>query len=156
MTSNPTLTRSVRAVALVEAAKASLVLLAGFGILALLHHDVHALATDLIERLHLNPARKVPRIFIDAASRLTDARLWLLATLALVYATVRATEAYGLWFERPWAEWFALVTGAIYLPVEIYELWEKVTWIRVCALAVNAGIVAAMAYALWRSRSRTA
>jgi uncharacterized membrane protein (DUF2068 family) len=141
----------VRVVALVEAAKAALVLLAGFGILSFLHRDVHAIAAQLIERLHLDPANKYPRIFIDAAERVTDARLWLLAWLAMTYAMLRAVEAYGLWRDRIWAEWIALVTGAIYLPVEIYELTRGITFVKVFAIVVNLVVVGYMAYVVRRS-----
>ncbi|MCZ7627423.1 MAG: DUF2127 domain-containing protein [Candidatus Methylomirabilis sp.] len=42
--------------------------------------------------------------------------------MAAGYASVRFVEAYGLWLERRWAEWFAAVSGGIYIPFEIYEL----------------------------------
>jgi uncharacterized membrane protein (DUF2068 family) len=142
----------IRVVALVEAAKAVVVLLAGFGVLTLVHRDVHAFAAQLVERLHLDPANKYPRIFIDAVSRLTDARLWLLASLAMIYAVVRAVEAYGLWRGRAWAEWFALVTGGIYLPIELYELTQGITSVKVAACVINIAIVGYMAYALCRSK----
>ena len=34
----------------------------------------------------------------------------------------RLIEACGLWYRRTWAEIFAIVTGAIYLPIEVYEI----------------------------------
>lgn len=43
----------------------------------------------------MNPAKKYPRIFLDAASNVGDAQLWMLAALALAYAVLRGTEAYG-------------------------------------------------------------
>lgn len=70
----------IRFIAFVEAAKALLVLLAGFGLLALIDHDAEAVASQVIARLHLDAANRYPKIFIDAASHVTDARLWLLAT----------------------------------------------------------------------------
>jgi uncharacterized membrane protein (DUF2068 family) len=132
----------VRTIAVVEAGKAILVLLAGFGLLALVHRDVEEIAAELIRRLHLNAANHYPKIFIDAAARVTDARLWLLAVSAMVYAIVRLVEAYGLWFERRWAEWIALLSGAVYLPVEVYELGRHVTAIKIAALVINLIIVA--------------
>lgn len=141
----------MRAVALIEAAKAALVLLAGLGLLALVHRDVQTLAERFIRHSHLNPASRYPRVFLDAADRVTDGRLWTLAALAGAYALVRGIEAYGLWFERRWAEWFALASGGIYLPVEIYEVIHRVTWIKITVLVANAGIVAYMGYALRRS-----
>ncbi len=138
--------------ALFEAAKGGLVLLAGFGLLALIHRDVQAAAEYLVARSHLSPAKKYPQIFIDAAASMTDARLWFLASLALFYSIVRFVEAYGLWRERRWAEWFALITAALYLPVEIYELSRRVTGIKIGALIVNAVIVIFMIYVIRQSK----
>ena len=140
--------------AVVEAAKAALVLLAGFGLLALIHRDVQDLAEKFVRHSHLNPAGKYPRIFLDAAERVTDTRLWLYASFAALYSLIRSIEAYGLWNERRWAEWFALASGAIYLPVEIYEVVHRVTWIKVAILIVNAGVVAYMGYALRHSAAQ--
>ncbi len=144
----------IRIVAAFEAAKGVLVLLVGFGLLALVHHDAQAMAEQLVERFHLNPASRYPRIFIHAAGAVTDARLWLLACAALGYAAARIIEAYGLWRERRWAEWFAVATGGIYMPIELYELFHGVTWAKVSLLVVNTAIVAYMSYALWQTRQR--
>ena len=145
---------AVRVVAVIEAAKAVLVLLAGLGLLSLIHKDVQELAERIVERLHMNPAREYPHIFIEAASKVTDARLWQLAWLALGYAIIRLVEAYGLWWKRRWAEWFALVSGGMYIPIEIYEVLHHATWIKACVLVINGCIVAYMAYELRHSRAK--
>ncbi len=141
----------VRAVAIFEAAKGTLVLLAGLGLLTLLHRDVEDLAERLVRASHLNPASHYPQIFMDAASRVTDTHLWLMAGAAALYTTVRGVEAYGLWLERRWAEWFALISGGLYIPVEVYELWHRATWIKLAVLAANLAVVLYMAYALRHS-----
>ena len=138
-------------IALLEAAKGTLVLFAGFGLLSLLHRDIQSIAIMLIGHLHLNPGRKYPGIFIAAASRETDKELWLYAALALVYSTFRLLEGYGLWRERVWAEWLALVSGMVYLPVEVYGVVRKFTWEHVSILVVNLIVVVLMALVLWRS-----
>jgi uncharacterized membrane protein (DUF2068 family) len=153
MIRKPLLT-GVRAVAIVEAGKAAVVLLAGFGLLALIHRDVQAIAERFVRHSHLNPAGKYPRIFLDAAERVTDANLWLFAALAALYALVRSIEAYGLWNERRWAEWFALASGAIYLPVEIYELGHKFGWVKFSIFLTNILVVLYMAYALKHSKEQ--
>ncbi len=145
----------LRIVAVFEAAKAALVLFAGMGLLSLVHKDVQAVAERFVERFHMNPAHKYPHIFIDAASKVSDANLWQLAWLALAYAVVRLVEAYGLWHHRRWAEWFALVSGGMYIPIEIYEAIHHVTWVRICVVIINAGIVAYMAYELRHSKPKT-
>ena len=149
----PSSTYGVRFIAIVEAAKAVVVLLAGFGLLTLIHRDVEAAAAHVIRRLHLNAANHYPRIFLDAASRVTDTHLWIMAGLAMFYALARLVEAYGLWFDRRWAEWFALISGAIYLPVEVYELCHHANAIKAAALVINLIIVSFIG---WRLRRSTA
>lgn len=59
MTNNPSNTShaGLKAVAMFEALKGLLVLLGGFGLLALVHHDVQAFVERIVVHLHLNPAR---------------------------------------------------------------------------------------------------
>lgn len=138
----------LRAVAILEAVKGAVVLAAGLGLLGLLHRNVEELAEQLLRFGHLNPASKYPRIFLDAAAQVTDARLWWLAAGAVAYAAVRFVEAYGLWRGRAWAEWLALVGGALYVPVEIYHLAHGFSWLKIAVLGTNLAVVAYMAYAL--------
>lgn len=149
------LRKSLDVVAAIEAAKGTIVLLAGFGLLGLLHKDLHALSGDIVAHLHMNPARKYPHIFIDLMSSLNDRRLWLMSGMALLYSTIRFAEAYGLWKQKTWAEWLALVGGCIYLPFEVYEVFKKPSFIHVSALVVNLVIVLLMAKVLLQRRSRT-
>jgi hypothetical protein len=51
---------AIRTVALVEAAKGALVLVAGLGLLSLVHHDAQRLAEVLVTHSHLNPASRYP------------------------------------------------------------------------------------------------
>ena len=144
----------VRLIAVFEALKGTLVLLAGFGLLALVHHDVQAFAERLVRHSHLNPARHYPRIFIEAAARTSDSRLRILAALAFAYAVIRLVEAYGLWHMKVWAEWFAIIAGSVYLPVEVYEVFQRLTWTRAGVLLVNLFIVAYLARVRLLSRRR--
>ncbi len=132
-------------------------LLAGFGLLSLLHKDVGDVAERVVERFHMNPARHLSQVFIQAASKVTDAKLWAMAAGAAAYSAVRFVEAYGLWHMRVWAEWFALLSGAIYLPWEILELIERPTRIHWAVFLSNLAIVLYMLYirvrAAWPVRS---
>lgn len=144
--------KSLDVVAAIEAAKGVIVLLAGFGLLGLLHRDLHALGDEVVAHLHLNPAKKYPRVFLDLIGSLNDRRLWFLACMALFYSTLRFFEAYGLWHGRSWAEWLALVGAGIYLPIEIYELAAQITIIRVSALVFNLLVLLLMGRVLWQKR----
>ena len=142
----------LRVVALFEGAKGALVLLTGFGLLALIHRDLHAAADQLVRHFHINPASHYPRIFIDLSDRLTDMKLWAMAIGAMLYAVIRFAEAVGLWLQRRWAEWFGLLTGGMYVPVEVYEVVRGVTWTKVTVLVVNAAVVAYLLLTVSRSK----
>lgn len=141
-----------RAVALFEAAKGAIVVVAGLGLLALIHRDAQEVAEEIVRHSHLNPAKHFPRIFIDAMAAATDTRLWVMALTALFYAAVRFAEAYGLWHKRAWAEWFAILTGGIYLPVELYELTVSVTPVKTAVFLVNIFIVAWLSLVRWEAK----
>jgi len=140
----------LRIVALFEGAKGALVLLTGFGLFLLIHKDLHQAAAVLIKHFHFDPASKYPRIFLDLADRTSDANLWAMACAAVMYSAVRFAEAVGLWLERRWAEWFGLLTGAMYLPVELFELAKGLTWPRVTVFVINAFVVLYLLYMLSR------
>ena len=146
------LTSGVRIVSLFEGAKGLLVLFVGFGLLEFIHKDLHLVAEQIVRELHLNPARHYPMIFIEAAKHLTDGQLWAMAFSALLYSVVRFVEAIGLWLQRQWAEWFGLLTGGIYIPVELFEIMRGISWPKVTVLIVNAGIVGYLACVLYQSR----
>jgi len=144
----PPARRAIRAIAWVEAFKGAAVLAAGTGLLALVHRDLHALAARLVEHAHLNPASRYPRIFLDAAAHVGDARLAWLAAGALAYAVARLVEAYGLYRERAWAEWLAALSAGVYVPVELVGLVRQPTWLGLAVLVVNLLVVAVMVRAL--------
>jgi uncharacterized membrane protein (DUF2068 family) len=136
----------LRAIAVFEATKGILVLALGLGLLGLLHKDVENAVENLLIHLHFNPDRRLSQAILNAASRVTDKQLWGVAAAAAVYATVRFTESWGLWHRRVWAEWFALLSGALYLPLEIVKLIERPNRIHIAVFAVNVAIVLYMLY----------
>lgn len=138
--------------ALFEASKGALVVGAGLGLLSAVHRDLQALAERLVRHSHLNPARHYPRIFIEAASHTSDSRLRTLAALAFLYAAVRFVQAYGLWRTKVWAEWFTVIAGSVFLPVEVYEMFERATWTRALVFLSNILIVAYLLYVLVSNR----
>jgi len=143
--------KGLHIVALFECAKGVLVLLAGFGLLSLIHKDVHEIAARLIANFHFNPASHYPRIFLDLLERLDDHKLWAMAWAALLYSTMRLAEAIGLWLRKKWAEWFGVLSGGIYLPVEVYELSLGVTWPKVSVFVINLGVVLYLLFVLIRN-----
>jgi len=137
---------------LFEFAKGALALAAAAGLLAFVHRDIRDVVGELLLHLHLDPARRIPGIFLLLADRLESMDLWLLAVGAALYAAMRIAEAYGLWLDREWAEWLGAVSGAIYVPFELYALTKGVTPLKLATLGINLLVVAVLSDALWRGR----
>ena len=152
--SDKALRESLRAVALFEAFKGTLALLAAGGLSYFIPRDLTHVAVELVGRLHLNAGKGYPNVFLRIVEDTSNAQLWAIAALVVVYAAVRFTEAYGLWRARAWAEWLAAASGAIYVPFEVYELSRGLSWIKVAALVLNIAIVVLMAAALRRRGRR--
>ena len=138
----------LRAVAVFEAFKGILVLVAAGALFKLLHPDAQRAAEELVRHFHLNPASRYPRIFLQAASRLSDVRLLVISLGAVAYAVVRFTEAYGLWRGRNWARVLGLVGAALYVPLELLELAKRISGAGLTVLLVNLLILVV----LWRGR----
>ena len=140
--------RALRSVAALEFLKGLLVVAAGLALLSLSHRDlgVEFIASDLLHLLHLNPDWHISVLLLRTAARLQHANHTTVMAAFIIYPTLRFVEAYGLWRERAWAEWFALISGSAYLPFEIASLAHKHTAVRLAILLINIAIVLYMAY----------
>jgi Predicted membrane protein len=129
--------KGIRTVALFEAFKGIIVLLAGFALLRLVHRDLQSIADQIVRHLHMNPARHYPRIFLDAVAGISDSRIKYLAAFAFLYSVVRFIEAYGLWHLKSWAEWFAILSCGIYIPIELIGLFRHANIIKGSIFVIN-------------------
>jgi uncharacterized membrane protein (DUF2068 family) len=134
--------KGVRTVATVEFAKGIIVVLAGLGVFSMRHKDVWGVTESFLEFLHLDPHHHhFLGVFITLMHRISDIRLWKVATVAAIYVTLRFIEAYGLWNVRPWAEWLAFASGAIYIPFEAFDLLRRPSGFRLLVIVLNLLIV---------------
>jgi uncharacterized membrane protein (DUF2068 family) len=142
----------LRGIALFEAGKGLLAVMVAIWLLSLLHKDIRDVAEHLLHFLHrifrLNPDGHLARSLIRGARRVTPGNLHLWIGGTLIYSIIRFAEAAGLWLEKQWAEWFALISGCLYLPIEIYELAHHATPIKWAIFATNLLIVAYLAWLL--------
>ncbi len=144
--------KALKPIAVFEAIKGAIVFILGFGILGFLGRENESFLEQFFVRMHFDPANRYLHGLIRMLAEASDTRLMLLTAFATLYAAVRFAEAYGLWHGRRWAEWFAALSGAIYIPIEIYELAQHLTWLRLAALLLNLIIVAYMVWLLTESR----
>lgn len=144
--------RVLQAVATFEFFKGIFVVLMGICALLLVHKDAWLIAESLLALFHINTDRHSAQLFLDFADNVTDARLWAAARIAFLYSGLRFAEAYGLWKCRTWAEWVALVSGTLLLPLEVRELFRGVTLLRCSLLVGNLAVVLYMLYIILANR----
>jgi uncharacterized membrane protein (DUF2068 family) len=120
-----------------DVTKAAILLLLGCGLFHLMLKNLDDVAECVVQVLHVNSEGKLSNLFFELASHANDSNLWVLALSTLAYASVRSTEAYGLWREREWAQWFSLLSTALYLPPELYWMLHHPSWLKCAVLATN-------------------
>jgi uncharacterized membrane protein (DUF2068 family) len=86
---------------------------------------------------------------LDRAFSLRSDELRLVGIVFVVYAAVEGVEAFGLWYQRRWAEYLTFVVTASLLPLEAYELAHRLSALKVVTIAINLAVVA---YLLWAKR----
>jgi len=143
--------KGLRAVAVVEASKGLLAIAASFVFLELVRKDVDLedAAQSLLYYLHIDPDRRLSQAFVHAAGKVMDANVTLVLTIIFIYSAGRLIESYGLWRQRVWAEWLAIISGAVYLPFELYKLIQHPNWIHWTILLVNIVVVFYIGWVRW-------
>ncbi|PSH05478.1 MAG: DUF2127 domain-containing protein [Acidobacteria bacterium] len=131
----------LRAVAALEVSKGLAVLALSVLLLSLLHKDLNLVVDQVTDWLRLNPDSQVADWFYELADRTTGSGIRTAVAVGFVYSTGRFVEAYGLWKQRRWAEWFAVLAGAIYLPFELFALILHPHWTKVAVIVGNLAVV---------------
>ena len=61
----------------------------------------------------------------------------LIVVIAIAYAALRFTEAYGLYFDRAWGQWLGIASGGLYVPFELKEIYDKPTPLKFAITVFN-------------------
>src|SRR5208337_96402 len=141
----------LRMVAFVEAFKGALALLGGYLLISMIHHDVdfESAAEHILFSLHISPHHHWSREFLHAADKMSGTSIAMIAAIAISYAGLRFAEGYGLWRQRAWAEWLAIVSGCIYLPFEIYKVIRRPNQLHWAILGINILVVLYIGWVRW-------
>ncbi len=128
----------LHAIALVEAGKGLLALLAASGLELLgpapLQHWVHA----LIARFQLDPDHGA---MAWLAGTINPDSVHLAAAVAALYGVVHLVEGWGLWKAKAWASWLGCITAALYLPFDVYAMARHPGSLAATVMAINLLVV---------------
>src|SRR5579872_5322929 len=144
---------ALRSIAFFEAIKGVLVLAAACGLLSLRNTDLHAATDAFLLRHGINPETHYMRLFIESVAKATNHHVGEIAALGFAYAAVRFVEGYGLWREKPWAEWFAVISAGLYLPLELTHFERHPTMFNAGIILVNMIIIVYLANLLGQQRA---
>jgi len=139
----------VRVIGGLKLLKGLLLLAVAVGALKLLHKDVSEELSRFIQGLNVDPNSHFFNKLFEKAARLDAHKLLLGAVGTFVYSGLFQTEGVGLLMVKHWAEYFAAIITASFLPLEIYEVAVKFSAVKVVVIVLNAVIVA---YLVWRLR----
>lgn len=144
---------TLRGIALFEAAKGALAFAAACGLLSLRHTDLHAATDAFLLRHNIDPERHYTRLLIESVARLTNHHVGQIAGFAFAYALIRFTEGYGLWQAKHWAEWFAVISAGLYLPLEFWHLPHHTTPLNSAVIVFNVALVLYLGRLLFQQRA---
>jgi uncharacterized membrane protein (DUF2068 family) len=111
--------------------------------------DFGEAAEHILFFFHISPNHRLTRQFVNAADKISDTSIAMIIGIAVVYASLRLLEGYGLWRQRVWAEWLAIVSGCIYLPFELYKLIRHPNELHWVILGVNVIVVLYIGWVRW-------
>ncbi|MNK15848.1 hypothetical protein D3C87_339990 [compost metagenome] len=131
----------IQAVALFEAFKGLVVLIGGIQLLEFLHGDISGTASRLMVRMGIDTHTEYPQMILQHLAVVKEQDIVMFSGIAILYATLRFAEAYGLWRYRNWARWLGIVSGALYLPFELYHLYLGFSWLKLTITALNVLLV---------------
>jgi uncharacterized membrane protein (DUF2068 family) len=144
----------LRTIAAIKFVKALLLVMAGAGVLHLVHRDIGSLAEHLVERFNLDPGKPYVSHALARVSNLTPRQLHEIGVVAFIYAGLFLLEAIGLWSLKRWGEWITVVITGSLLPVEIYESFHHPTFLRIAVLLMNAAIVVYLVRSIRQAEAR--
>jgi len=141
----------LRTVATIEATKGVLALLVAVVLSRAIRHDYdfEDLAARIFDFFHISLAHNWAHHLLNAADKISDWHPGTVLALAGLYSALRFVESYGLWRQRVWAEWLAIVSGAVYIPLELERLVRHPNGFHWSILIVNLAVVFYIAWVRW-------
>jgi uncharacterized membrane protein (DUF2068 family) len=134
--------RGLRIIAVLKFIEAIAVAAAGLATLKLLNPATLDLIAGWVQAVPGAAAQQFLQGALDHLSGISHRQVRALGAGAFIFAAIFLVEGIGLWMEKRWAEWLAIVATALFIPLEILELIRHVTAPKAVALIVNVLVVA--------------
>lgn len=130
-------------IALFEAIKGFLGLIAASGLAISGPDPVRHFVWTLIRRFNLDPRHGIAA-WTDHL--ISPTGVHIAVAVAFTYGVLHIAEGWGLWRDKAWASWLGCIGVAMYLPFDLYALirhpWHWLAW---CVVALNLVILYVLA-----------
>ena len=136
-------------IAVVEAVKGSLALLAASGLELLGPAPLQRWTNALITHFQLDPNHGA---MAWLAKAINPGAVHLAAAVAALYGVVHLIEGWGLWRAKAWASWLGCIAAALYLPFDLYAFALHRHWLEAAVVAINVLVVWVLARDLRKRR----
>jgi len=128
-------------IALFKLLKGVLLLIVAVGALRMLHRDISSAVMHWVDLLRVDPENRFIHTIIVKSFGIGEKQLKEISAGTFFYAAILLTEGVGLLMKKHWAEWFTVISTAVFIPFEIYEMIHRFTPMRVGIFLLNIAIV---------------
>jgi uncharacterized membrane protein (DUF2068 family) len=150
----PPMSKGLKVIALFKAVRGLIAFLLGVALIIGVHYGVMDSIGELpIFNETLSEDISVTKLLLWFDNTTNDQFL-LIATGMLGYALLRWIEATGIWFNKTWAEYLAVLTGCIYLLMEAVEFVRKPSIAISLIFTVNLLVVIYLCWVLLVKRAK--
>jgi uncharacterized membrane protein (DUF2068 family) len=115
----------VRVIAAFKLGKALLMLAAAYGVAQLIDPQFAAQLSAWGAELPYRFEQHLIEHLLAWVTATSTVHVRVISLAAIMYAAVFATEGFGLWWGKPWAEWLTVIVTASFIPIELWELLRK-------------------------------
>jgi len=102
--------------------KAVLFVALGIGMLKLINKDVDDIFQTFIQRLHISEQHRIIQNIMVQLSLVTNHTLEEASGVSFLFSILLFIEAFGLLWQKAWAEFVTVIETSIFIPFEIYEI----------------------------------
>ena len=144
--------RGLEVIGVLKLLKSLALVVAGVGLLSLIHRDAAETLRGWIDLLRLDAHAHLIEKLIARVAGISRHALRDLGVGTLFYAVVFGIEGVGLLLAKTWAEYLTTLVTVSFLPVEGYELIKHPSLVKGLVILVNAAIVLYLVLEIRRRR----
>jgi uncharacterized membrane protein (DUF2068 family) len=145
--------RGLMLIGVLKLLKGLALVIAGVGVLSLLHRDAAETVRHWIESVRIDPHDHLIDHLLGKIAGVSPRTLRHLGVGTLLYAAVFCTEGVGLLTAQHWAEYMTAGVTTSFLPLEVYELVVHPSLLKALVILANVAVVVYLVLEIRKERA---